>query len=367
MDRRKAIVVGLIALIVVVGAVYYWKPKLSISGYQGIHPTFAGVIDAGKTYTNTSPYSSSTCRFLDTSMNFDPDTADQGVPNLMGALQDMTIVRDVTQYIPSDTATHIANLGGQLQPDKPYKTYEWTVDNGDGTSEKYQMELWLCTFDVNLLAKPDQTGVLSNESWNQRYRDSEVWLKLSTGPDWYIEGAQKTYYGLSYMELAQLTGCSDTEMVVIPGAKWEALPIFQSLGGGQTTPATPVTYQGKRLNPDIFRDEWYTCITLGSFGTYNHNFLDGSYMSDSAQFRVLTHVFVVGEWTVRNDSGHVTDPHTGPFYEGWVIAFENWVSGLLAWFNQLGEDLMMSLIYLLIAIIVILAVVAVVAVISSRR
>jgi hypothetical protein len=248
----------------------------------------------------------------------------------MGALRDITVVNDLSQYVPIDTLDHIRALGGSTQPNEPYRTYTWKLDNGDGTSTQYVMQNWLCTFDVNLWAKPDVMGPLSTEHWNQRYRDAEVWLKLSTGPDWYFAGSDKTYFGLAYMELAQFqqTG-TDSGLVVVPGAKWEALPIFTSLNGYSVNPATASTYQGKRLNPDIFRDEWYTCITLGSFGTYDHGWIDGSYKSDSVTLRILTHIFVVGEWTVKNDVDHPIDPHQPPIETGWLQAVINWVAGII--------------------------------------
>ncbi len=327
--NRRVLVVGVLAILIV--SLMISGQRLSISGYQGIHPSFAAVWDDGRLYSPESIGSgASVARFQESSLNFDPDGAETGMPNMMGALRDITVVNDLSQYVPIDTLDHIRALGGSTQPNQPYRTYTWKLDNGDGTSAEYLMQNWLCTFDVNLWAKPDVMGPLSTEHWNQRYRDAEVWLKLSTGPDWIFEGADETYYGLAYMELAQFqqTG-TDSELVVVPGAKWEALPIYASLNGYAVSPADASTYQGKRLNPDIFRDEWYTCVTLGSFGTYDHVWIDGSYKSDSVTLRILTHIFVVGEWTVRNDADHPIDPHQPPTATGWLQASFNWVAGVI--------------------------------------
>jgi len=129
--NRHVQVVGVLAILIV--SLMISGQRLSISGYQGIHPSFAAVWDDGRLYSPDSIGSgASVARFQESSLNFDPDGPETGLPNLMGALKDITVVNDLSQYVPIDALTHIKALGGSTQPNQPIKTYTWKIDNGDG-------------------------------------------------------------------------------------------------------------------------------------------------------------------------------------------------------------------------------------------
>lgn len=340
--------------------------RLDISSYQGIHPEFVSVYYNGKYYTSEQTYDASSCRIFSTSLNFDPDHANYYKPNLMGGLRDIQIVRDLSYYVPSDTLTHIIQMGGNPQPNNPYKTYTWDVKLQDGTTEKYEMQLWLCTFDVNLYVKADRpTSLLawpgSPEVANSRYKDTEVWLKLKVGPSWYIKGAEEVFFGLAYMELAQFTSLSegDRSLDALPKAKWEAFSMCDRLGNlkstSQLTPTEQVEkiYKGCRLNENVFKDEWYTLITLTNFGTYDYNWFDGSYKADSAQWRALVHVFVVGKWVVKPEEERDMEPHEPPEGEGWFVNLLNALSGFFS--SPLGFFSLLLIGGIVILIVIILS------------
>ena len=327
--RRHLIIIG---LLLGLASLSQFTSMSTISQYQGIHPSFVAIYHNGQYYTTANPYEASISSIGPSTLNFDPDFALRGLPNIQGELRDIQIVRDLANYEVADTASHILGMGGKTS--MPYKIYEWEIMEKEEL-HKYRMELWLCSLDVNLWVKPDARPwwMLFEDYENQmRYDDAEVWLKMEVGPSWYFEDAENVYFGLGYMELAELTqanGQDNSLLEVIPESKWAAFDVYDSLGGiqeGADAPATQaITYQGKLLNPEVFRQEWYTKFTLSDFGCYDYSMLDGSYKSDSIQFKILVHTFVVGEWIVKPDEEHDMEEHESSAYEGWLQSIENWV------------------------------------------
>lgn len=299
-----------------------------ISMYQGIHPSFEAVYYEGDYYTTEDPGEATTSRIGPATLNFDPDLPNTGKTNLGGELRDIQIVRDLSYYEPGDAYRHIvADFGGDPQPNEPYKTYEWEVPEGD-MKHVYRMELWLCSLQVNAWVQPDPRAwwtLFYGYEKDTRYSDTEIWLRLEASNDWgqYFEGVdlENVYFGIAYMELADLViPENDPKIQVIPSSRWTALDLYDSIGGASETPDNPISqayqYEGATLNPNVFKKEWYTKLTLQSFGHYGWNILDGSFKSDSAQWRILVHVFVVGDWLVKPDIERETEPHDPPFYTG---------------------------------------------------
>jgi hypothetical protein len=335
-----------------------------ISAYQGIHPSFVAVYHEGGWYSTNQPNDASVSSIGPATMNFDPDHKHRGHPNLQGELRDIQIVRDLAIYEPGDAYTHIINqFGGDPQPLEPYRSYEWEVIEGD-EKHIYKMDLWLCSMEINLWAKPDPRPFwelfLPYEKAG-RYRDSEVWLRLETSNEWgqYFEGVgvDNTYFGLGYVELAQITGTSDDEgLQVIPMAKWSAFDVYETLGGTGVSPEEPDSqayeYQGATLNPAVFKKEWFTKVTLSSFGCYDYNALDGSYKADSVNLKALVHVFVVGEWIVKPEEERDLEEHEPPWKAGWFVGTLTRIDDFISDpFNRLKMAFMITLIIVVVIVV----------------
>ena len=314
-----------------------------ISLYQGIHPSFEAVYFDNDYYTTEDPGDASTSRIGPATMNFDPDGPLTGASNLGGELRDIQIIRDLTYYLPGDTYRHIiADFGGTPQPDEPYRVYEWKIPEGEDT-HVYRMELWLCSLQVNLWTQPDIRpwwALFTAYENHYRYSDTEIWLRLEASNDWgtYFEGVNldNVYFGIAYIELAELEqNEDDTRLQVIPASQWTALDLYESIGGTPETVQSPTTqaytYQGTELNQNVFKKEWYTKLTLQSFGAYDINIIDGSFKSDWAQWRILVHVFVVGDWLVKPDIERDIEDPDPPYYTG---PLQGVVEALREFFND---------------------------------
>ena len=335
--RNKKMLYILIVGIFLLGAFLRWDDMSTVSNYQGIHPSFEAIYHKGQLYTMDIPNEASVCRIHPASFDFDPDEDDKNLPNLRGELRDIQIVRDLASYELPDVASHILGMGGDAI--MPYKVYEWDLEK-EGLIHKYRMENWLCSMEVNLWAEPSSGDFWTwfwakGEIHEQKYSSTEIWLRLEARPDWYFEGAEQTYFGLGYMELALLTyleGHENPDIEIIPESRWAAFSIYDSLNGYEESIDSPISqaqsYKGTLLNPEVFRDEWYTLITVDNFGTFDCNFWDGTYNTDSVQLKILVHVFVVGEWIVQPPDEQDMEEHESSEEEGWFTSFTNWVENL---------------------------------------
>jgi hypothetical protein len=314
-----------------------------ISLYQGIHPSFEAVYYKNNYYTTADPGEATSARIGPATLNFDPDGPVIEMANIVGELRDIQIVRDISYYTPTSTYQHIVtDFGGEIQPDAPYRVYEWEVPEGED-KHVYRMELWLCSLQVNAWISPDPRpwwALFRAYEWDTRYTDTELWLKLEASNSWgtYFEdvNVSNVYFGILYSELAELESSEfDSRLQVLPASQWSAMDLYYSLGGGAETPQSPTSqafqYQGATLNEAVFRKEWYTKLTLKNFGTYDVNLLDGSYKADMAQWRILVHVVVVGDWLVKPDLERDLEDPDPPFYTG---PLQSLIEGIRNFFND---------------------------------
>lgn len=337
-----------------------------ISTYQGIHPSFEAVGYENRLYTSSNKYDASVCDVGPATLNFDPDSNTEGLPNIRGELRDIQIVKDLSEYEVGDAMSHIVrDFGGIIDENKAYKTYVWAVDtDGDGKDDKeYRMELWLCSMEVNIWADPDRSAwwTWSKEVNNQHYPDVEVWLKLEASQDWGtyfegVEGIENTYFGLAYLELAELTKPDDrARLQVVPGSKWSAFDIYDNLGGYADSPDDPVEQayiiKGAQLNPTVFKANWFTKVSLSDLGTYDYNILDGSFKSDTVQVKALAHIFVVGEWVVQPEEERDLEEHEPPWEEGWLTSL------VQRWAELMSSPLGRLRIAIWIAVVIVLVVI----------
>jgi len=375
MARDAAVVAILVtAMVVMVGVTAGLHSLIlsPISRYQGIHPSFIAVYDDGQYYTDQESHEATTCRIGPATMNLDPDHEHKDRPNLLGELRDIQIVRDLSAYEPQDAYAHIVNkFAGDPQPDEPYKSYTWEAEDSEGLTHEYQMDLWLCSLEVNAWVKPDESeewfGMVEmpgDEVTNNRWEDAEVWLRLEASHEWgqYFQDANisNTYFGLAYMEVAQVSGSFDADpgMDVYPSSKWMALDVYDQIGGQGQDPVKPgekaYQWRDSLLNPSVFRDEWFTKVSLADFGVYGYNALTGAYNSDTVQFKILVHVFVVGEWVVKPELERDAEEHQPPEQpEAWEV----WLRDLSKWlenpFNRLKFGVISTV--LLVALILLFA------------
>lgn len=365
------IIAALILASVIAGAAIRLS---SISFYQGIHPQFVAVYYDDQYYTTTEPHDATTSRIGPATLNFDPDHEIGFKPNLMGELKDIQVINNLESYIPRDALTHIIyDLGGDPQPDQPYKTYEWEVEKGDGSKKVYQMDLWLCSLQVNAWARADGSPIyfISGERVNKRYSDTEIWLRLETTNEWgnYFKDPdiENTYFGLAYMELAELTVTSnDQAFSVLPRNQWAALDLYDEIAGLPESPILPTikaeSIEGGDINPTYFKNNYFTKLTLGNFGTYGYNPLDGSWAGSACQWRILVHVFVVGEWTVKPEIERDVEPPEPPGQTGPIEAILKEIRALFTWirdfFRGLGDPVgrIKVILTILVFVIVILLV-----------
>lgn len=337
----------------------------SVSYYEGIHPQFSLIFHEAKYYSNDNPYGASDCRIHPGSINFDPDDWQEGKPNLGGEIRDIQIIRDLSKYVPEDTYTHILNLfnlgANSIQPEKPYKTYTWDLEDG---SKAVSMDLWLCSFDVDLWISADSPtfGFHSTpiERANQRYHGTEVWLKLQVQPDWIIEGVSAPNFAIGYIEVAQFeqylnpevssTWARDNQLQIIPQSKWAAASLYpvpsglegktdeeklkaaMSQGAVNNIGSEVTKYQGHELNSALFSKEWFIPITLQDMGTFNYNGWDGSYNTDSIKLKFLVHVFVFGQWTLKPEIERDMQIHVSQINVGWLTQLGFFLS---SWEGQL--------------------------------
>jgi len=360
-DASRALILTVIAIIlgtsIIAGAILSLS---SVSYYEGVHPSFVAVYHEGQYYTTEEPGDASVARIGLATLNFDPDSADAYTPNLQGELRDVQVITDLARYEVAETYAHIINVGGNPQPDKPYKSEIWQV--GD---REYQVDLWLCSFQVNTFIKadPNRYNRLISERYNQRYRDAEVWLKLETTNEWgtYFKDAEETYFGIAYMELAEYTELgNDQALDVLPQSQWTAFDLWDDPQGmPSSTPKPPQdfidTITGAELNPEYFKSEYYTRITYGNFGTYDFNPLDGSFSADSVQHTILVHVAVFGEWKLKPDGERDIEEHEPSEIEGLLDWIRKKIDKLFSRFESpLGKIQLAILILVAVFILTIL-------------
>ena len=351
----------------------------AVSGYQGVHPSFAGIYMWDRIYTEQNRYDASVVTISGADLNFDPDDQWYHKPNLRGELRDIQVVENLRPYVNAPSFFGLDPMPIQ----NPYRTYEWRVKDSAGNVHVYRMELWLCSLQVNLWAEP---SYVDNWAWkanteydDKRYDNTEVWLRLKPHEGRYFYAtvggkeveAARTYFAVAYMELyqwklggdvlsyVQATGSSseaDAAMLIgcSPKAQWSAFTLAESLRGAESSQkplAKAKSYEGMLLNPDVFKEEWYTRIILSDFGTRTDWWkrLQGTYAADNAQWTALAHIFAIGEWVVKPELERNMETHPSKSSVGWLDWFAWWAK------TPWGTLTLSSLALIIIAIVVIAA------------
>ncbi|MFQ6076658.1 MAG: hypothetical protein ACE5Z5_11080 [Candidatus Bathyarchaeia archaeon] len=135
--HRRILLVALLILgfaVLVVGV----KPlALYSTAYEGSKGLFYGVHYNGKDYTASQTHGASQLRLLGTTMLFDPDDSQKGLPNLEGEMTSIfipkTSIPSIPNWVPSDWRGDLSYINN------PQHVYEWEKQ-GDGFTTYYRME-----------------------------------------------------------------------------------------------------------------------------------------------------------------------------------------------------------------------------------
>lgn len=307
------LVIILIALLAGTGSLTGLRALMSypayMTGYQGAHARYFGVRDDSKTYSQG---------LWDTTFRWQNPT-DEGLektclrlPPLAGEMTSVFIPSESVGYQPSWIEPEW--LLGASRIKNPVDTYEWQLKDEDETLF-YRMELWRLKWYFSISSEPTgdrdiplYEGVLSTP--RNSLKDAEIWFEFDLTPIWYFNGTTRAYFAiasvrLTDIEFGALQGgkdevTHDSRLRVTPHSKSSILPIYYSAFGESRAEQNVHSYQGKELNPDLFRDKVYSYITLNDFGVSCWWDWGWFWKADVVTMGLDVDVFVIGEWKVKD-------------------------------------------------------------------
>lgn len=293
-----------------VSSVFAQIPEGYDSAFEGPKVYFHGVKYQGLEYDTYNDYASSLNRY-DSAFAFDSDAQNGGKPNIIGEKSTIFIPREtVGQYrdwIPFDWFNDHEYLNN------PTHVYEWEIDD-----ELYYMEEWVLRWYVSFTCEYEDNENPRNIVFTSEniYTNLAVWLRFNLEPTWYIQGQGVAYFAIGKISLAHnvLFSGVDNEghtvedvrdgLSVIPESVPDPLFLSPAPFGQESAEKTAYSYQGKKLNPDLFTDNVYAEIDLMNFGASAgpSDPLGWSYWDkgDIATFCFDVTVFVIGEWSVQD-------------------------------------------------------------------
>lgn len=336
-----------------------------LTGAQGLEAQFHSLYWERNWYSTTECPSGKkpSMRQFGFTMTFDPDDQYDGWADLCASQQPFTV----------DT---------EVEP----KHYAWTVDKGtvtlsNGTKVKkvYQFEMWRyrMTWAVNIWmsgteAETCDTTAFNIITWYPNYADTTLWIKImpknypyfKDNPDQLF--LAPAYIGLENIAFAafdqdkrEIKNDPDIQALVdlIPKAPGEALGIYYQRGG------TPINleqrllaYQGAELDPAIFRNEYWTRITLLNFPvkTWFDWQIWHKWKFPSVYLKFVVYAFVVGRWTVYLASEEVPQltPHTPPTWtrdpiSDFLKAVGDWFGKNWVWLLLVGLAVIAIIVFVL--------------------
>jgi len=237
------------------------------------------------------------------------------------------------------------------QEQKPVKEYRWQFDNDNGTVSVFRMELWKMRWGVNMWT------VTHDWYKNLGYQNVKIWERINLEPIWYFEDQpNQVYFGVAAIECYNITFVSGTQAglpQVFPASYGELLTI--DVPSGTVPPEQAFySYQGQRLNPDLFRPYVNTHISLDQFGpVIQRNILGIIYGGEDCSVRWLfnVYIFVVGEWVVLPETAGDIGTHEA---RSNLWSFLG-LGGLLDWLTNPFVQFWLWLTIVAIIIIIILA------------
>lgn len=314
-NRNMQAILGVFIFLIIVNSSISGMNVLSqlsaySTGYQGARAQYSGVQYEQKQYTQAETHGASRARF-DTTLSFDPDAQAWRMPNLAGEMTAVFIpsesLSNLPSWIPSEWQRSIQYISN------PKNSWEWELEN-----KSYVMEEWICRWYFSISAEWDDSKWLlykDNEWGGNYYANTEVWFQIDLNPMWYFEGADTAYFAIAKMQMADVRLDArdnqgniiepDKSVSVTPSSQGSIMPIYHGqFSKGSQADKTTMSYQGKELNPDLFTSRVYTYFTLEHFGT-NYwlelaPFPTNRYKGDVVTVAVDVHLFVIGEWDVKD-------------------------------------------------------------------
>ena len=332
-------------------------------GTQGLQAEFHSVWYNGAWWSSTeqpqgvNPSSAS----FGYTMVFDPDAAASFKPDLCASQQPITVKddqpREYTWQYKVESGKTLAN-GTIVDVYKQFTLFRYKCE--------WAVNVWLSGTEAEALGR--ERVVVGDRELDPTYSDAAIWLKLTPRSFvYFLDNPDQVYFAPCYVGLAKdvewigtdkngqkILNDGDIEKTedIIPEAQGETLGIYYQRGGGSVvTEDTFLQYQGTRLDPEIFRDQYWIRFSLIQFKPYNwwdlgfwHN-----WKFPSAHLDFLVYVFVVGEWTVMLKTGEVPqlEPHTP------VSGGENPFQWIIDWFANPWNQLWTLLIIAVVVIVVV--------------
>lgn len=359
--KRDTKILAAIALLVIV-VIFIFTPAgilvLHLIGYragmQGLDVSWGSVNYKNYMYDRThygpnpnyDDHYASAHSFVEP-LDFDPDWDVTGLPNIAGSMGYVTVDRDVgsVPYGPWMVQVDEDN-DGEFDfewVDRKNETHTWKEKRY--IWKEFEIKRFKCDWQINLWltgtareAKPD--------GYSRHYMGAEVWMRVTPQSFCYfLDSADRTYFAPALFQVVDVTylyaGTEDPEVAeeqdIHPEAIGENFYIYYNREGEPIDLESEIlSYQGARLDPLIFRDEYWIKFHIYDIAAEAWWVLYGQswdYRYPSWNFKVLVYVFVVGEWTVKLFSGEVKDlePHKTGGGESFWDYFNNW------WENVLGS------------------------------
>ena len=298
-------------------------------GHEGVKASFVGI----EWNTVGEKDNSGKKGLTGMSFYFDADDRNKYAPNIVGEMTNAFVPKESVK--PSWVFDELWSGTQYIQ--NPIDEYEWDLPNPDVPNETivYHMEEWILRMYVSITAEWDKSSSRlkseKEEYGHTRYQDTSVWIELDLSPIWYFEGSDQVYFGLAKVQCSGYAegrlGKTDddytptSEMSVSPTESSYRYLYRQKYAKEQVTPTDPKTYKGRVLNPDIFTDKMFIKLDLNYFGTHSYQDMFGAKYSkgDAVTWAFDVHVFVVGEWKVKDIAEIPEDYGRTPMTEyGWT-------------------------------------------------
>ena len=270
----------------------YLSINYYISGYQGLDVSFVAVKYKGQLFTQAQVpegYNPSALRF-GSSLNFDPDDTYTGVVNLGGTIQAI----DVPETIY-----------GSLHK---VKELQWDFSNSTHKTIIYGA-IYIGTLEFNIYLESDNLNFW-DFNWNDEYEgynDAEIWFIMIPHQfvGFVIKANETEYYPyviyvaplyLQVESVEWLSSDAETQDLQ-PEVPGETFAIYYDIDGWKAVDEEGIMeYKGRRLDPTIFRNQYYFPLVLNKF--YIPADPVSKYVGErpSLKYTCKVHMLVIGEW-----------------------------------------------------------------------
>lgn len=271
--------------------------------YREITITRGGLIS---TYTQQLTGEPSSLQLHDR-LNFDPDMADDGKPNIMGSCSPIIIdLNNPTEHPWTlDEEPHVVKVSNE--------TGSWNVTTT--TQRQFMMLQYNAYFSVNFYLAGHHSETYPGYSC---YNDAAIWLKFTPNDFVYFVDNPNTpaKIAMAYMTLADQPEWSHYDVQqgvevgygsqvakiqsVFPGAKGETPGFFDNVNGQPSANEQRILSQeGIELDTRVFKNEYYVRLGLDVFQPWTDVRPLGWYEKlPSVKLNFLLHVFAVGSLDV---------------------------------------------------------------------